>query len=59
MNKLTVDECIQQFRMYAESNTNAPGKKHSMNFCADFLQKFCKDASQQAVRPTTKEPGSE
>ena len=53
MNKLTVDECIQQFRMYAKSNANAPEKQHSLNFCADFLQKFCKDVSQQdqSTRP--------
>ncbi len=55
MEKLTVGECIEQFRMYAKATAINPEKEHSINFCADFLRDFCKDASQPVQEDAEKE----
>lgn len=37
---LTVKQCAEQFRMYAQSHPS-PDSQHSLRFCADFLEEFC------------------
>lgn len=37
---LTVEQCAQQFELYAESNPSSDSQ-HSLRFCAKFLREFC------------------
>lgn len=37
---LTVKECAEQFRFYAETNPS-PDSQYSLRFCANFLEEFC------------------
>lgn len=39
-NFLTPKQCAEQFRRYAQSHPNE-GSKHSLGFCANFLDEFC------------------
>lgn len=39
---LTPKQCAEQFRMYAQSHPSKDSK-HSLNFCADFLDNYCKE----------------
>lgn len=40
VNFLTPKQCAEQFRLYAQSHPNE-GSKHSLGFCANFLDEFC------------------
>lgn len=37
---LTPEQCAKQFRLYAQTHPSS-ASKHSLNFCADFLDEFC------------------
>lgn len=41
---LTVEQCAQQFELYAKSNPSSDSQ-HSLKFCAKFLREFCKQSS--------------
>ncbi len=52
--KLTVDQCLEQFRNYAKTQTHPnPDSKFTLNFCANFLAEFCVGATLPTNDPNT------
>jgi hypothetical protein len=51
-NFLTPTQCAEQFRLYAASNPSADSQ-HSLRFCADFLDEFCKQDAQSSLAAPT------
>ncbi len=54
MKKLTVDECIVQFRWYAKANAEIPENSHLMIFCADFCRNSAKVPPNKPMQWTEK-----